>query len=152
MKAQRIVFLISCLAGCLMAQTTPTDAVRDPQARALLERRLQELAQPGTPATQAQPPALDPQPPSWEALERDYLDGKITARQFQVMLQRYKAFYVKSAPPPAPLPTPNSPPAVVSVRAAQPATNSAPAAPQLSTLNSQLTTFPPPSRCRPRLW
>jgi hypothetical protein len=123
-----------------MAQTTPTDAVRDPQARALLERKLRELAQQIAPAIQAQPPAREVQPPSWEALERDYLDGKMTARQFQVMLQRYKAFYVKSAPPPAPLPTPNSPPEVVSAKAAQPATNSAPVAPQLSTLNSQLST------------
>jgi hypothetical protein len=85
------ILLISCLAGTLAAQSPPA-----------------------APATNA-PPGAPEQPPTLEQLEQSYAADKITARQFQWYLRRYKALYVKStnAPaspaPPAPRPAASAP-------------------------------------------
>ena len=84
------IILCSCLTSGLLAQSPAKPSLDERRASALLEQKMRELDQP--PAKPAQP-----QGPALEQLERDYAADKITARQFQWYLQRYKFQYVKAA-------------------------------------------------------
>ena len=76
-----------------------------------------------------------PQGPALEQLERDYAADKITARQFQWYLQRYKFQYVKPANNPAKSATPPAASPLRQMESAvlnKPSTPASPAAPAAS--------------------
>ncbi len=155
MTSRHGYWIVLALAlGCVSLRAqSPAD---DPHLRALQVLRKTMLAQERRNDAQAVTNQTPPPAPTFASLEKQYLDGKMTARQFQQYVLDYRLNRSQSAAPkaaahPASPPTANSTPANAAPLAPVPPASSVVSTESNSGDTSPGTNAPPPATGSPAL-